>query len=263
VALVLRQYLKSASLSAGAVLGENGLFVISYLMRLCRAALLIAVWKAAMHGRASVSGMSLSALLTYTVLSEAFAEMLAGRTDLVGAFWSGSITTRYLRPMGIFSQFSAEAFGTWGLNFLLFSVPLLLLSPLFGVSPLPHHWSVLPAFCVSIVLAVAVGLAIDYLFGATAVWFELPVYAISRVRSAVTMLLSGAVIPLALMPYGVGRVLSWLPFASMASVPLRIYTGPAPVMTLLAYQAGWAAVLWFCAMQFWRACRERMVSYGG
>ena len=47
---------------------------------------------------------------------------------------------------------------------------------------------------------------------------------------------------LALMPWGIGDVLGYLPFASMASAPLRIYTGTGDPALLLGLQAFWLAV---------------------
>jgi ABC-type uncharacterized transport system permease subunit len=81
-------------------------------------------------------------------------------------------------------------------------------------------------------------------------------------RGAILGVLSGALLPLAILPWGLGKVFDWLPFASMASAPLRIYTGTGSWPVLLL-QAGWAVVLWLVAAWLWRACRERLVGYGG
>ena len=53
-------------------------------------------------------------------------------------------------------------------------------------------------------------------------------------------MLSGAVIPLALLPWGLGDVLEWLPFASLAWAPLSIYTGIGDAPRLIALQVFWA-----------------------
>ncbi len=89
------------------------------------------------------------------------------------------------------------------------------------------------------------------------------VWVVSYFRDAVGALLSGALLPLALMPWGLGRVFAWLPFASMASAPLRIYTGTGPAVALLLGQLFWAVVLWPLAAYAWSRSRERMVSMGG
>jgi ABC-2 type transport system permease protein len=232
-------------------------------LRLLRVLLLLSIWRTLLAGKGVVSGMTLSSVLTYTLIAEVLSEPLACRTRLFSAFWDGSIATRFLRPLGVFGQFAAEAFGDWGFGIVAFSAPLLLCAPLLGVNPLPAGALSALLFGVSLALAIGVGLALEYIFAAIGIGLELAPYAVERVRNAIGMLLSGALIPLALLPWGLGRVFGWLPFAAMASAPLRIYTGTGDAMTLLALQAGWCLLLWPCANRLWRVNRERMVSYGG
>ena len=91
----------------------------------------------------------------------------------------------------------------------------------------------------------------------------MPAAADERSRRAVGGLLSGAIIPFTLMPWNLGRVLEWTPFAALASAPLQIYIGRGEPIRLLAMQAFWAVVLWPVATRTWSAMREKMVSYGG
>jgi ABC-2 type transport system permease protein len=82
-------------------------------------------------------------------------------------------------------------------------------------------------------------------------------------REALVPVISGAVVPLVLFPWSIGDVLGWLPFASMVSAPLRIYTGDGDVLRLLALQAAWALVLWTATRRAWVRSAARMVSFGG
>jgi ABC-2 type transport system permease protein len=252
-------------MEALAYIGENRLFGIGMVLRLLRVLLLLSVWRLILTGRGQVSGMTLGSVLTYTLVSEMFADWLQCRTWLEDAFWSGSIVTRMLRPMPLFAQFSSEMFGSALVTFVLFSVPLFLCGPLLGVNPLPASAGAALLFPVSLVLAVSVGLALEYIFSGAAVLFEIPPYALTSFRSAITGLLSGAFIPLALLPQGVGVALGWLPFASQASTPLRIYTGTAgaSALPLIAAQVVWVAILWPIAHGIWNRARERMVTFGG
>jgi ABC-2 type transport system permease protein len=118
-------------------------------------------------------------------------------------------------------------------------------------------------FVLSLLLSISVGLALEFIMGALLVYFELTPWSINRTREAVVALMSGRVIPLVLLPWGVGRVLEWLPFAATVSAPLRIYGGVADPWRLLAMQLGWSVVLWPTAMWMWNANRQRLVSYGG
>jgi ABC-type uncharacterized transport system permease subunit len=115
----------------------------------------------------------------------------------------------------------------------------------------------------SLILAISVGLALEFIFGALVVALEQGVWVVSQVRVALTTILSGSLLPLALLPWGLGAVFGWLPFAAMASAPLRIYTGTGDPLPLLLVQAGWSAVLWPLAHWMWQANREKLVGYGG
>lgn len=262
---MLNKYFKTVSIVATRSLGDRqyvGL-VGDGLLRLLRVALLLALWRSVLAGKGVVSGMSLEAVMTYTLVAEVFARQLSDRSSIDGALWDGSIAQRFLRPMGLYGQFAAEMVGEWVPGLLLFSVPLVLLAPLLGVDPLPVSWTAGLWFGLSLVLGIVVGLALDVLFAAGMVFLDHSVYALQQIRDAVSVLLSGAIVPLALLPWGLGEWLAWLPFASLASAPLRIYTGTGDPLFLVPVQLGWCLVLWVAAHGLWRYNRERLVSHGG
>jgi ABC-2 type transport system permease protein len=261
--LVARQCWATATMSAAGVVGDNPLFVLDYLLRLVRVAVLLALWRIILEGRGEVNGLTIGSVLTYTLIAEVFSELLNCRTELAWALHQGSVGPRFLWPMGIVGQFAAESLGKWSFGVAVFSLPLLLVSPLLGVSPAPTSLAALGLFLLSLALAVTVGLAIEFIFGALAVNLEQNIYAIERVRGGLTALLSGAVLPLGLYPWGLGDLFGLLPFASVASGPLRIYTGTGNAVLLLAVQAFWAIALWPVAGWLWRVNRQKLVTFGG
>jgi len=260
---ILHKYWKTAAMAATSFVGDSPLFLLDYLLRFLRVAVLLSIWRTILAGKGEVSGMTMESVLTYTLIAEVFAEQLSPRTGLDLAIWNGSIATRFLHPIGTFEEFASEAFGKWILGFCMFSLPLLAFSPLLGVNPLPESAEAGGLFILSLTLAISVGLAIEFIFGALMVSLELNMWALYQIRGAVTTLLSGALLPLPLLPWRIGDAFAWLPFASMASAPLRIYTGTGEALQLIAIQAGWSVILWPVAHFLWRASRERMVSYGG
>ncbi len=257
------KYLRTALMETTGQVGDNPLFAVYYLLRFLRAAVLLSVWRIVFVGDQTVSGMSLETVLTYTLIAEAFRQPLECRDTGVGtALWEGSIATRMLRPMGLFTQFATEMMGRWLFGFAFFSTPLLLIAPVLGVNPLPPNLQSALLFPVSLVLSVSVGLALEFIFGAV-VFLSQSVYLASMLRDATVTLLSGALIPLALLPWGLGSVFEWTPFASMASAPLQIYTGTDQALLLIVLQATWSIVLWPLAFYLWTTRRERLVTYGG
>jgi len=262
-ALLLRAYAKTMAMEGAAVAGESRLFVFGYLLRLLRVLAMLAVWRTVTTVRPGIVEMSLPALLTYTLMAELVSDLLACRTGLDMAWFDGSITTRFLRPIALFHQFSAEMLGRAAAGGIFFSIPLLLMAPLIGVDPRPASLQSGLAAGISLVAAVGVGLSLEYLFAGIGIAVRVHPYTVSNVRAAVSAVASGAVIPLAVMPWNMGRWLEWLPFASQASAPLRIYTATGPPISLIAVQCLWLVLLWPLAGWVWQAGRERMVSFGG
>ncbi len=261
--LIARQCWSTATMSAAGVVGDNTIFVLDYALRFIRVLVLLALWRIILTGRPPIGDLTIERVLTYTLISEAFSELLTCRTDLAWSLFQGTVGPRFLWPMGIVGQFAAEAFGKWGFSLVMFSIPLLVVAPLLGVSPGPVSLTAGGLFLLSLGLAVTVGLAIEFIFGALAVNLEQNVYAVDRVRGGLTALLSGVVLPLAVYPWGLGDVFGLLPFASVASAPLRIYTGTGNAPSLLLIQAFWAVTLWPLSNWLWRINRQKLVTFGG
>jgi ABC-2 type transport system permease protein len=255
-------YLKTASMAAGSVI-DHPFFLLSYALRLLRVVVLLSLWRNVLAEHVSSGPLSLAGVLTYTLIAEVFAEQLNVRTSLNQAFWEGTLVMRFLRPVGLVRQLAAEMVGPWVVDFVLFSLPLLAVAPLLGVDPRPASPVAGALFVFSLCLAVLVGLAMELLTGAVVVGLEQPVWLIEWIRTAITTLMSGALLPLAYYPWGLGEIFAWLPFAAMAWAPLAIYTAAGNPLTLLASQVAWAAVLWPLGMRLWRTNREKLVSYGG
>jgi ABC-2 type transport system permease protein len=258
-----RKYGKTAALSAIGYVGDSRVFLFDALLRFLRVVLLLSLWRLVFQNRGVVSGMTLGSALTYAFVAEIFAEQMNCRSGLEDAFWEGTVVMRFLQPLGLIGQFAAEMTGRWLFGFLFFSLPLFLASPWLGVRPFPVSAAAAAFFAVSLSLAVAVGLALEFIFCVLMLHLDVGVWILNGLRNALRTLFSGAVIPFALLPWGLGAIFQWLPFGSMASAPLRIYTGTGDPARLIGLQLAWAAVLWPFALAFWRGSREKAVSYGG
>ena len=252
-------YAKTASLAATSRVREGVVFWLELVVRITRLAVYVGLWRVVLRH----DPVQRKHVLVYAVLAEALAQLLSCRTQLEHAFWDGSVTTRFLRPLSIFEQLTLEALGRWLLGLVAFSIPILAFAPFLGVDPRPASVGTLLGGMASVVLAVAVGLSIEFLVSGIAIAGGLHPYMVNSARSAITYTTSGVAIPLALFPLGVGRVLSWLPFAAMASAPLRILTGTGRVLPLLASQLAWALLLWPLARLVWVRSQERVVGFGG
>jgi len=237
--------------------------LLSYLFRFVRVALLLSIWQVLFDFETNQVGMSISQVLKYTFLAEVFGGFLNINTGFVEELCYGSITRRFQRPMGIFTQIGLETIGRCMVNFLFFSIPLLLLSPLFGIQPLPENALQFILFMISLLLAIVVGLLIDFLFASFTISLEQNMDVVNQVRTTLTMILSGAFIPLVMLPWGIGGAISLLPFATLASVPLQIYLNMGNAFQLIGLQIFWTAALIPLTLWVWRHNREKIISFGG
>lgn len=259
----VRAHLATVRIAAFGPLSD-GLWAFSTVaLRFIRVLILLAIWPALIEPGQVVSGYRLGMVLTYSLMAEVLAEQLDVRTPILQALWNGAIATRFTWPMPLATQYSAETVGGWALPALMASVPLLLLAPLLGVDPRPASIVHLAVFVPSLLLAITIGVAIDMFCAVLVVRIDLGVWVLNAARSVIGAVTSGAWVPLALLPFHLGAVFEWLPFASMASAPLRIYTGTGDPLPLLARQVGWAVLLLVAARAAWQAARERVALHGG
>ena len=238
--------------------GVPALFA-GYLIKIVYLLPLVFLWKTLAEGGADLGGFTLAQLLTYTCISTALRAQLNVESVAVTWHYEGQIIDLYKRPQTIFGQLVVKTTGGWIPEFLLFSMPLLIVLPFFGVNIVPATAWFFPCLA----LSVSLGFAVDFLFSCFIIRMKNATWMAYTLRAAVTMLLSGAVIPFDLLPWGIGNVFKLLPFGSLAASPLALFTGMATVTEVIPLQIFWNAVLWPFAGLAFVSSREKMVSYGG
>lgn len=233
--------------------------VRSYLIRTVTLLAMLAIWRALFAAGADLDGLTLPQMMTYTLLSTVLKPLLDVRTP--GSSWlhDGTILGLYQRPASIFGQLTAHTVGGWGMQLLLFSLPVTVIAALAGISVVPASgW-----FFVSLPLAVSQGFAVDYLFTCLLIRLRNLEWTVHSIRESLTALLTGAVIPFAVLPWGLGDWLALSPLGTLAGAPLALFVGLDTAAHLIPVQIFWNATLWPLAVWLFMRSRERMVSYGG
>lgn len=260
----MKKYLITAQLSATKAFDGGILYILSgYILRLAQLAIMLLLWRSLAGQGAELGGMTLQQLLVYTMLSSVFREQLNIVTPVINSFWEGSLISRYMRPAPVLRQLMAETVGSWLPGLLLYTLPMLAISFLLGMGLSASLADNGLAFLISLSLSISLGFAMDFLFAAMVIYLKNANYTAYVIRQAVINLFTGAVIPFALMPWGMGRVLELLPFGSVASAPLLVMVGADNVLRLIALQLVWNLILWPLALYAYNSSQERMVSYGG
>ena len=233
--------------------------IARYVLQMGALAALLMIWRSLALQGADLQGMSLNQLYAYTILSTVLEPLLNVRTPASSWLHDGTMLGLYQRPAGVFSQLAAHTVGGWIMRLLCLSVPVGLIALLCGVDMRPATW----LFAPSLLLAVAQGFAVDYLFACLLIRMRNLEWCVHSLREALSALMNGSLIPFAALPWGIGSVLQLTPLGTLAGAPLSIYTGLAAPGTILAAQILWNIVLWPLAFRCFAASRERMVSYGG
>jgi len=261
IILALRGFF--ATMRMAAVVPRSDVLVLAATvgLRLLQFGVFVGIWRSLPPEQLEASGVSVPSLLTYTAVSQAFGTLLNPKTTLTDHLASGSVSVRMLWPMGVVSQFVSEMLGSVLPVTAISVAALAVVAPLIGVPLAPAGHPVL--FLVSLVLAMIVGVAVDFWFALLMVQLGNSIWFVNEVRAASTSIISGALIPLNLMPWHIGHVLQLLPFAAMAFGPLRIYTQPEGAVPTLASQAIWAVVLWVGLAWWARKSRDKVVGLGG
>jgi len=253
------KYMKTAHLSAIEKTSGGVVYLLpEVIIKVSTLIPLIYLWTVVMSAGVEV-GMSLGQMLTYTYVSALLADMLVVKTAASGWLSDGVLLKLYGRPMPIFSQLAAQTIGGWTPMLLLFSLPAALIAPLFGVRLIPAS----SHFIISLLLCISLGFAVDFLFACLSIKLRNMNWLIGRMRMAITVVLSGTVIPIRLLPFGMAEVMKYQPFASLGGAPLAIFVGAADVGETIMVQIFWNLVLWPTALLVWKKSQEGMVSYGG
>ena len=221
-----------------------GNLIGEYLLRTVGLMVMLMVWRSLALQGADMQGLSLNQLMMYTILTTVLRPLLDVRTPASDWLHDGTVLSLYLRPAPVLSQLAAYTVGGWCLPVAIMTLPGLLTGLICGVDFRPASLLFLP----SLVLSVAEGFAVDFLFACLLI----------RLKN-----LSWAVIPFAALPWGIGRFLALTPLGTLAGAAPAIYVGLESPGPILLAQACWTVLLWPLAIWRFRRAREKMISYGG
>lgn len=239
--------------------------IAGYLVRLIQFFFMVLIWRAMDRQGADLGGFEINQLITYSLMASVFYQQLNITTPATASLWEGTIIGRYMRPMPVLGSFAAETVGRWWIPvFLFYSLPLWFGTWLFGIQPVPVSATNGLLSVVSLMLSISLGFAMDMLFASVAIRMKNGCWAALLVKERLSYIMSGACIPFALLPWGLGKLFVLLPFGSIASAPLSIYVGVGEEPGKLIFlQIVWNVVLWTVGLKAFHKSEEEMISYGG
>jgi ABC-2 type transport system permease protein len=201
------------------------------------------------------SPMTLRQTVDYIWLGQALLMMLpwSADTELARMVRSGDIGYERLRPLDTYAYWYARAVARRTATPLLRAIPMVLaagvLLPAFGLGrwglAAPNGWTAAALFAISLVLVIALASAFSTILDLLVV-LTLSERGVNTFVAPLSIVLSGSLIPLPLLPDWLQPVMRHQPFAGLLDFPLRIYSGHLTgeaALTALAWQAVWVLVL--------------------
>ena len=221
---------------------------------------MLALWNAA-AAEGPLAGFGRTEFARYFVVTLVVRQMTGAWLlwELNHQIRSGGLSTALLRPMNPLWWNLAETFSALPWRGLVLAPILGLLAAL---RPDVLFWpgvSTILLGTLSVALAFAVAWLVQCLFGILAFWLD-DTTAIFQVYFFIWGFLSGYIVPLPLLPTGLGESARMLPFHASLGAPVEMLMGicPDPLATLGA-QAGWVLVLGGVSSLLWK---RGLIRYG-
>lgn len=264
---VMRAYTAIAGRQFQAALQYRGQYALGMLSSLALVLAMFFFWHAGYDGRPSIAGYSWPQTKTYLLIGYLAANLVAFSAEarVSDRIRSGDVISDLLLPVDFQWARLGETLGTVAAQ----GVPALVVTLLVGVAfsgilPPPGVGAALGA-AITLALGVVLKAAIIYASALACFWTTSYV-GIAWARAAITNLLSGALIPLAFFPDGMGAVLRWLPFAGITDTPARIYLGQLTgthAALAVALEVAWTVALLALGRGIWRAATREVIIHGG
>lgn len=260
-----RPYRAIARATLRSVLTFRLQFALSLLGVLFQLVAMLTVWHALLSAR-TIPGFSWPQMQVYLLVGFSSGTLVSTLADFRISYRirTGQVALDLVKPVDYQSARLAETVGSlvtelagicfvWGVMFA------------FGLRIALPPASYLLLFAVSFPLIALLKFSVIYLTGLLCFWTQNYV-GLQWARLAVTSVLSGALVPLSLLPHWLGSAAQWLPFAGMSSTPGLILIGDATgwyAVRLVAVQLTWAVALWLVARLAWRGALRQLTIHGG
>jgi ABC-2 type transport system permease protein len=229
-------------------------------------AILVFFWRAIYADTSTISGLGLDQTIRYILLAFIFMPLTAN--DLVWDFGSnlreGLIIHHLLRPVNFQAMHYAQALGGLVTRLVLQSPMLVVAVLLFGLK-LPTDLTTWLAFIVSAILGFTVMFFFNW-FLACFTFYTTEIWGLGVLIEGMNFFLSGALVPLVMMPGWLQSIVLSIPFAQALAVPIGLLTGITPLSNAphaWFIQVLWIIGMWVISTLFFRVAVRKITVQGG
>lgn len=241
-------------------------FWVGLVLNIISMAILVYFWRAIYNDAETISGLGLHQTLTYILLAFIFMPLTAN--DLVWEFGSnlreGTIAHHLLRPINFQGMNYAQSLGIL-VTRLLLQLPMVVAAVLLFGLRFPTDLVTWLAFLISALLGFTVMFFFNW-FLACFTFYTTEIWGLGVLIEGMNFFLSGALVPLVMMPEGVRNVVLSIPFAQALAVPVGLLTGITPLSDaprVWLIQIAWILGMWLLSTLFFRVAVRKITVQGG
>ncbi|GAA4832665.1 hypothetical protein GCM10023310_07560 [Paenibacillus vulneris] len=245
-------------------------FIMTLLSTLMFSVMYYMLWKA-IYLYSTETALPWEQLITYVMVGQAinFARWSpaerAPTYAMAQRVRNGDIALDLIRPVDFQMQRFSEAAGFFIVEMLWVNIPaMLLLIFILGISP-PANLMAALGFVVSLCIGFFVAFSINSIIMMIS-FMTTNTFGVQLAKRAVVDIFAGTLIPFEFFPDALRKVMEYLPFQSMAYIPLSIYTGRLTgweMVQSLLEQLGWAVVMIVISRLLWMKAAKRLTINGG
>jgi len=223
------------------------------------------LWSTVFASRNSLAGFSKEQMIFYVLASNIIFSVIFVHSmdDFAYDISSGNLSVHLVKPMNYLAYWFVRRIASRTMNLLMVFLEtaafVMIVKP--DLSALSYRGSGLGTFG-ALALALVIFTLVDFVVGLTAFW-TLRAYGPRFSWKVIMEFAAGRFFPLNILPYGVGKVLEFLPFAYLTYWPTTILSRGVFGMRLWLVGLAWVAVLAAVLGWVWRRGLRVYEAYGG
>lgn len=225
------------------------------------------LWKIIFLTRDTMEGFNMAEITTYVIFSKILSAQFSGGINELFSTWiyDGMIGVELLRPMSLFSTLFSRRMGEFFFFLVFKASPIIIVLFVFLDAKIFVDALCLLLFAVCVLVSIGVMFCIEMIVGMLS-FYTLNCYGLAFTKKALLSLLSGGIVPLFVFPDEIAKVLEFLPFAGMVSVPINIYLGKydyVMAIYMIGIQCIWLIAFYIFAHILFQHVIKKVVVQGG
>lgn len=229
-------------------------------------AIMVFFWRAIYADTNSISGLDLEQTLQYVLLAFIFAPL--ANNDLIWEFGSnlreGKMIHHLLRPINFQGMNYVQTLGSLATQMTM-QIPMAVVAVLLFGLRFPRDIPTWMAFIISALLGYTVMFFFNW-FLACFTFYTTEIWGLGVLIQGMTFFLSGALVPIVMMPEWLQTVVLSIPFAQALGVPISLLSGITPLSEaprVWLTQILWILGMWILSTLFFRIAVRKITVQGG